>query len=419
MIVGDRLVLRMKEDSSRELFTKPLRHGKVVHCKWGSIAHDSLIGKSARDIVASSTGKEFQLHVPTLEEYVTLMPRLVTPVYPADANLIVSLLDLHVAPYQLASDEPPPLEILEAGTGHGSLTLHLARAVNGANPAPPVQSFEDFEIPQEKVYDNGFSSGIESIPNKAAAEVLVAPEAGDFTALATGEWRASRRAVIHTVDISATYSQHAEGVIRGFRQGIYAANVDFHVANVSEWIDEQFKIRNADNLEALRKPFLSHTILDLPGSHDYIAQVASALHTDGILIVFNPSLTQILDCVKSIIAEEVPLWLEKVVELGAGMTGGREWDVRTVKPRALLKAERRRQEAELARGSATVAFEDRSNNMEKSTILVEEQSQATSRGGTGWEMICRPKVGERVVGGGFLGVWRKMADRGPMNRSKG
>ena len=338
--------------------------------------------------------------------------------YPADANLIVSLLDLHIAPYQSASEERP-LEILEAGTGHGSLTLHLARAVNGANPAPSVQSSEDFEILREKELDNDSSSGIESMPNEAAAKVLVTSGAEGSPELATEEWRASRRAVIHTVDISATYSQHAEGVIRGFRQGIYAVNVDFHVANVSEWIDEQFEIRNADSMKVIRKPFLSHTILDLPGSHDHIAQVASALHTDGILIVFNPSLTQILDCVKSIIAEEIPLWLEKVVELGAGMTGGREWDVRTVKPRALLKAEKRREEAELASGSATVALGNRSNDIEKSTILIEEQLQATSRSGTGWEMICRPKVGERVVGGGFLGVWRKMADRGPINRSKG
>ena len=80
MTVGDRLILRMKEDLSRELFTKPLKHGKTVQSKWGSIPHDSLIGKSARDIVASSTAREFQLHIPTLDEYVTLTPRLVTPV---------------------------------------------------------------------------------------------------------------------------------------------------------------------------------------------------------------------------------------------------------------------------------------------------------------------------------------------------
>jgi hypothetical protein len=27
---------------------------------------------------------------------------------------------------------------------------------------------------------------------------------------------------------------------------------------------------------------------------------------------------------------------------------------------------------------------------------------------TGLEMVCRPKVGGRIAGGGFLGVWRKM-----------
>ena len=25
-----------------------------------------------------------------------------------------------------------------------------------------------------------------------------------------------------------------------------------------------------------------------------------------------------------------------------------------------------------------------------------------------WAMVCRPKVGEMVVGGGFLGLWRRM-----------
>lgn len=62
------------------MFTKPLRPGLKVQSKWGSIPHDSLIGKSARDVVASSTSREFRIHIPTLEEYVTLTPRLVTPV---------------------------------------------------------------------------------------------------------------------------------------------------------------------------------------------------------------------------------------------------------------------------------------------------------------------------------------------------
>ena len=297
--------------------------------------------------------------------------------------------------------------------------MHLAKAVHGANPPPPVHFFEDAETQQEVVPDDGSFSRLEVRLNEAAAGVLASSETEDSTALASGEWRASRHAVIHTVDISPTYSQHAKGVVRGFRQGMYAANVDFHVANISEWIDEQFKIRNVDNPEVLKRPFLSHAILDLPGSHEHIAQAASALHTDGILIVFNPSITQILDCVKTTIAEEVPLWLDKVVELGASMTAGREWDLRTVKPRALLKAETRRKAAESTSGDVIEAFEDRSSSVEKSMTSGEEQSRATRRSGAGWEMICRPKVGQRVVGGGFLGVWRKMADRGPTTMSGG
>jgi tRNA (adenine57-N1/adenine58-N1)-methyltransferase len=25
-----------------------------------------------------------------------------------------------------------------------------------------------------------------------------------------------------------------------------------------------------------------------------------------------------------------------------------------------------------------------------------------------WAMVCRPKAGQQVVGGGFLGLWRRM-----------
>ena len=298
------------------------------------------------------------------------------------------------------------------------MTLHLAKAVNGANSAPPAEVLEAFGVTRDNPpSDDDASSEITSSRDEAATEVLVDPKPEAISTQPLREWKASRRAVIHTVDISVTYSQHAEGVVRGFRQAMYLGNVDFHVANVSEWIDEQYRIRNIDNLGDSETEFLSHAILDLPGSHAYIKQVSSALHTDGILLVFNPSLTQILDCVKLIIAQNVPLWLDRVIELGAGMTGGREWDMRTVKPRALLKAEKQRKEAELALNDVTQTLEDLSSSSQTLTLRDKEQAQATSRSGMGWEMICRPKVGERVVGGGFLGVWRKMANRGQTNGS--
>ena len=78
--LGDRLILRLKDDASRHIFTKPLRSGRKIETRWGTFTHESLIGQATRDTVTSSTGKDFRIHIPTLEEYVLLTPRLVTPV---------------------------------------------------------------------------------------------------------------------------------------------------------------------------------------------------------------------------------------------------------------------------------------------------------------------------------------------------
>ncbi|MCJ1477514.1 hypothetical protein MMC13_006186 [Lambiella insularis] len=407
----------MKEDPSRLLFTKSLRPGRVVQSKWGSIPHNSLIGKSARDIVASSTSREFRIHVPTLEEYVTMTPRLVTPVYPADANFIVSLLDLHFMP-DASSSTYQPLEILEAGTGHGSLTLHLARAIHGANSL--------LDLPPTSVDLGGPTEALSQETSESAVDVHDGSSSGSAISDHVSEVvstepylikrKENRRAIIHTVDVSAPYSHHATTIVQGFRQGIYARNVDFYVGNVSNWIDEQFRTRTQGHVEASETPFLMHAILDLPDSHVYLPKIAPALHTDGVMIVFNPSITQILECMKLITQDGIPLWLDRVLELGAGMTGGRDWDIRTVKPRALLKAENARKEAQAAVYNSATSSEVACNGLqEDSSVLAmtrdAEQAQAMYHRKIGWEMICRPRVGERIVGGGFLGVWRKMTDR--------
>ncbi|MCJ1243102.1 hypothetical protein MMC30_000299 [Trapelia coarctata] len=404
----------MKQDSTRVVFTKPLEVTKKVATKWGNISHDSLIGKSARDIVRLSTGREFRLHFPTLEEYVTLTPRLVTPVYPADANLIVSLLDIHVSP-QKSRPEDLPLEILEAGTGHGALTLHLARAIHGANPSPPpellmaAQKSTEESLPETDTSPLEDSLVLDEKPT-TKVELLMENTASELT---LQNLRSSRGAVIHTVDISAKRSQHAEKVFRGFRQGIYTGDADFYVGDVSKWIDQQFALRGPDGPQQVDRAFLSHLILDLPDSYKHVAKAASALRTDGAMIVFNPSITQIMACVKLIRSKKLPLVLDHVIELGAGMTGGKEWDIRTVKPRALLKKEKAEEEAVIAVGDAmqleSGGSEEREGEGEEQfEASNEEQTKVGKQGDTGWEMICRPKAGARVVGGGFLGVWRKM-----------
>jgi len=220
-------------------------------------------------------------------------------------------------------------------------------------------------------------------------------------------WRASRRAVIHSLDTSAHNSAHASQIVWGFRRGLYAGNVDFHVGDVSEWISKELERRAKSNEGQHNETFLSHVLLDLPSAQVHLERVASALHVDGMLTVFNPSVTQITTCVEVIREKRLPFVLDQVVELGPSMTGGRVWDVRAVKPRAAIKAQGDRMKTLDSAGEEGLLSADFSEEKSRD----EEQVQALATHGQGWEMICRPKVGGRVSGGGFLGVWRRMRDR--------
>jgi tRNA (adenine57-N1/adenine58-N1)-methyltransferase len=279
----------------------------------------------------------------------------------------VSLLDLHVD----ASSDPfrtePPLEILEAGTGHGALTLHLSRAIHAANPplpqAAPILAEEE---PEDAVY--------------------LGESMADLHHDASNSWKDNRRAVVHTLDISSKHSKHAKKIVEGFRKGVYAGNVDFHVGDVSDWIANQKAARQTE------EPFLSHVFLDLPNANHHLTNVAPALHVNGLLGVFNPSITQIAECVEAIREQKMPYLLEQVVELGASTI--REWDVRAVKPRASTRMSSSAGESiEPAEGQAA-----RDDELAKDLAKTEEK----------WAMICRPKAGQQVVGGGFLGLWRRM-----------
>ncbi|KAI8088860.1 S-adenosyl-L-methionine-dependent methyltransferase [Halteromyces radiatus] len=117
---GDFCILRHIK-SNRKYFIGPLEEEGIRHVKGGSIRHNQLLGIPVRSIIKThndSTG--YMAHFPTLDEYVVNVPRACTPIYPKDACTIVQLLDV-----------APGHRILEAGTGNGSLTLHLARAVSG------------------------------------------------------------------------------------------------------------------------------------------------------------------------------------------------------------------------------------------------------------------------------------------------
>ncbi|KAF2501067.1 S-adenosyl-L-methionine-dependent methyltransferase [Lophium mytilinum] len=351
----------------------------------GEVPHSNIIGKRIRDIVLAKKGHEFRVYEPTLAEYVRLTPRVVTPIYPSDANIIVSLLDIHVTPPSGSNEDAPPLEILEAGTGHGALTLHLSRAIHAANPA----------LPNLQSTSTGLREGED--PEKLAESIVESNNAS------LEAWKQQRRAVVHTLDISKEFQSHARKVVRNFRKGIYAGNVDFHVGDVSAWVASEMKARNTT------EPFLSHIFLDLPSADSHLANVAPALHVDGILAVFNPSITQIAECVEIIRTQKLPYVLDQVVELGATATM-RQWDVRSVRPRSVFKKAALSQASETSEASSDEASQDEAVEGHASRDGELEDNMAKTK--SDYAMVCRPKVGERVVGGGFLGLWRRMRSSG-------
>ncbi|KAJ5136281.1 hypothetical protein N7448_004835 [Penicillium atrosanguineum] len=391
---GDRAVLHTKQPS----LTKPLTKGSKTNLRRGHVEHDRIIGSRVRDAVQAHKGPDLRLSLPTLEEYVALTPRHVTPIYAHDANLIVSLLDIHVNPP--AAESQPPIEILESGTGHGSLTLHLARAIHAANTTPPPQ-------PQRSqirfVEDRLQRPGEKDSEDKQSATSI------DPSQQEWDEWRAQRGAVIHSVDVSSKFSALAESNVRGFRRGIYTGDVDFYVGPVENWVAEQNKQRTKTGVLASLtgsgsvEPYLSHVILDMPSAHLRILHVASIMKRDGILVVFMPSITQVGDCVKVIRENRLPFFQERVVELGIGISSGRQWDVRLVakKSGADPSSWGPSEADEATPAESDEPASDNSGEVPAPEELGKEDDTV---------MVCRPKVGLRTMGGGFVGVWRRIED---------
>ncbi|CAG8961508.1 hypothetical protein HYFRA_00013859 [Hymenoscyphus fraxineus] len=373
------LLERINAKRAEPILSPPLSpRGYVVLSKGSDkLRGEWIIGKQLRETVRSRRGLDYRLLRPTLAEYTDLSPRLVTPIYSSDAVATLALLDLHpTTPETEVEDGGGKLEIFEAGTGHGAFTLNLSRAVHAANTRPPTRG-EDSEYGWE--YQ---------------------------------EWRSNRRAVIHTLDLEPRYSAHAEAMIKSFRKGMYYHNIDFHTGTIPSFLSA----RIAENNGA---PFLDHAILDLPNCHEYIEIVAKALKPDGSLLVFVPQITQVNKCVLHCKEKDIPLFLDKVVEMGGAMAvGGREWDVRPVRTRAFLASIAEREvrkgvvrqdgevvEAEKEDGVDVPEKEDEVADVEKEDVI--EGSIKESDEGE-WEMVCRPKVGGKIQGGGFVGQWRKM-----------
>ena len=127
---GD-LVLLVDSRGRRYLVT--LRAGEQFHSHHGPVGHDEVIGSEEGIEARTSMGRKLRAFRPTLADFVLKMPRGATVVYPKD-----------VGPILVQTDIFPGARVLEAGTGSGSLTLALLRAVGPKGTVHTFDVREDF-----------------------------------------------------------------------------------------------------------------------------------------------------------------------------------------------------------------------------------------------------------------------------------
>lgn len=323
-----------------------------------------------------------------------------------------------------------PIEILEAGTGNGSLTLYLARAIHGANPALPSENPAEITLAIKPGLDDQTPKSA-CTPEYPVSSSQASNTSSTSSLTVVDSWKTERQAIIHTVELAPHVSDFGRKHVSGFRQGMYSGNVDFHTANLSTWIEQQVFARTAVGLPP-GNPFISHAILDLPGAHDHLEAVASVVHTDGIVLVFTTHITQLLSCLELSRKLRLPLILQRAIEIGPGVTGGRDWELGFTKKRKDVYRESK-SEAEMLESSISDTSESVLNTGSLSSVQKADMPLENLDGGeaTAARMedeqqdlhtdtrpmakneelfaICRPKVVKDFMVGGFVGVFRKLA----------
>jgi tRNA (adenine57-N1/adenine58-N1)-methyltransferase len=134
----DRSLLRAGEsvlfiDSKDREYLRTLRAGGRVALRGGHLAADDLIGRPEGRIVQTAKGEDFLMLRPTFAQLIPNLPRRAQVIYPKDIALIL-----------LWGDIGPGMDVLEAGTGPGALTMALLRAVGPSGTVTSCEMREEF-----------------------------------------------------------------------------------------------------------------------------------------------------------------------------------------------------------------------------------------------------------------------------------
>ena len=101
----------------------------------GTFHHDDIIGEPDGVRIWTSKGHALIVVKPGMADYIRIMPRVATVVYPKDIGAIITYGDIF-----------PGARVLEAGTGSGGLTIALARAVGDKGAVYTYDVREDMTL---------------------------------------------------------------------------------------------------------------------------------------------------------------------------------------------------------------------------------------------------------------------------------